>query len=248
MQVKPILRRAIWSSALLFSLSAHGQPPAALAAAMHVPDPGGPPPTPTRLYSGGTFSSTSVAFGTWGNTASAIVRPLALTNDVDDNATRATSSIGSSFPTTRLAIQFNSADVFTLQAQTISGNFRAQALASVSGTGNVYPAIRVAVYQNDLSTLRCELLNTSGSNTGTAVTSTTYTNRNYPASMALTPCACQNGDVLSIEVGGRATSGSSGTTYRVRYTGNAGTDLPVDNSTTSALNTWFEFENGLLIN
>lgn len=209
---------------------------------------GTPPATPTRLYSGGTFSSTSVAFGTWGNTASAVVRRLSTTNDVDDNAVRATAAIGASLPATRLAIQFNSADVFALAAQTISGNFRAQALASVSGTANVYPAIRVAVYQDDLTTVRCELLNTTGSNTGTAVTSTTYTNRSYPASMALTPCACQDGDVLSIEVGGRATSGTSTVTYRVRYTGNAvGGDLPVDNSTTTELNTWFEFENGLLI-
>lgn len=233
---------------LLLTLSAQGQSvPAVIAGAMHVPDAGGPPPTPTRLYSGGTFSSTSVAFGTWGNTASAVVRRFDLTNTVDDNAIRATAAIGASLPATRLAIQFNSADVFALAAQTISGNFRAQVLASVSGTANVYPAIRVAVYEPDLTTVRCELLNTTGSNTGTAVTSTTYTNRSYPASMALTPCACQDGDVLSIEVGGRATSGTSTVTYRVRYTGNAGTDLPVDNSTTTNLNTWFEFENGLQI-
>lgn len=175
----------------------------------------------------------------WGTTANALRRRGEATIQ-GDNTTRVSTTFGTTFPRTLAVLQFTYEDN-PLEAQTISGTFSAQFLASVSGTGSAYPVVIVKVMSSDYSVTRGELVNTSGSNYGTVVSSTTYTNRSFAVDIAMNPVVCQAGDVIVVEIGGRAVSGSSGTTFRIRYTSSLATpELAVDNSTTSEHVSWFK--------
>jgi hypothetical protein len=79
----------------------------------------------------------------------------------------------------------------------------------------------------------------------TANVSTTLTNVTY-STLTLTGVSVTAGQRIAIELGGNFTSGANvATTAAVNIADNSVTDLPVDNTTTTANNCWFEFSQAI---
>jgi hypothetical protein len=154
-----------------------------------------------------------------------------VTTRIGSAMTSKDSATGSSKVTT-LNRQYVSAP---LNAQTISGTVRGQVRGNYSNKAT-NPALGIYVVSRDGTTLRGTLLAITD---GSAYTKT-LTNRSTPASLALSSVGAQQGDRIVIEIGGDQTSNGNSHVTQSFGDDNA-TDLPVDNSTTTAYNPWVEF-------
>lgn len=210
---------------------------------------------PTRLYFQSTTTSalTSLAFdAAWQETAAAIRRSLTTPGHAKDPGTHpdlqfiVTSS--ATTPELHLIGQFVSAP---LRAQTIAGTIIGQIRAAESNTNfNGTIQIGVRVVSNDGLTVRATLLAVTGSTNTAAsppeIAVTTGTNRRFLNSSDVTPIAlssytCIDGDRLVVEIGIRdVDSGATRTAFL--QIGQSNTDLPENDTTTTAQCPWVQFD------
>lgn len=208
------------------------------------------PTVPTRFYfpSSGA-SDVSPAFdAAWNSSGSAVRRKLPLPGEHRTTA-MATTTITSSAtnPEKSLVAQYVSPP---LRAQTLSGNLRGQFRALESAAGlNATLQIGVRVVSKDGATVRATLLAVGGTTT-TATTppelATSLTNRRLltvgdVTPLVLTSYTCVDGDRLVIELGLNDKSVSTVQTGGISL-GDDSTDLPENDTTTTAQNPWVEFD------
>lgn len=205
----------------------------------------------TRLYlpsSAAAAAPNSPAFdASWEVTASAIRRTLELTKD---EITFATSAVATALNSPAGAVdvliaQFISAPIAS--NVTINGTFSGQMRAQENNaTGDLRIQCVVRVLQSDYSTVRGTLI---ASNAGALSHefNTSLRNISIPlgGSTSVSSVAAQTGDVLVVELGYRkhesATTSRTGTFDLGAVSG--GTDLAVDETTTTQNVPWVEFSN-----
>lgn len=135
-----------------------------------------------------------------------------------------------------------------LEAQTISGTVSGQirCLESASaGTGTVAIGIRVIT---PAGTVRGTLLNVTGAalDYATSLTNRSIAGPSSSTAVALTSTAVTAGDVIEIVLGTRDVDTNASRSYTINIGDNAGSDLAVDQSTTTANNPWVEFSQDLI--
>lgn len=131
-----------------------------------------------------------------------------------------------------------------IAGQTISGTVKGQIRGNESKNSmNGFCSIIIRVVSNDGSTDRGTPLAIT---TGGTEYSTSLTNRNTPVSTALTSVNAQNGDRIVIEIGARQTATSNNQNVTQSFGDNNATDLPEDETTTTANNPWVEFSGDLI--
>lgn len=132
-----------------------------------------------------------------------------------------------------------------LAAQTISGAISGQIRASeTNALAQDFPRINIRAFDSSGTTSRGTLIDLAGA---TEHTLTTLTNAKYPISTVPTSTDVSNGDVLVVEVGWRSVDTaitSWGSTLSIGRS--AATDLPVNETDTTAINPWIEFADDLL--
>jgi hypothetical protein len=141
-----------------------------------------------------------------------------------------------------------------LSAQTISGTIKGQIRCYESNVGvNATTAVHIRVCNEDGSIIRGTVLPISASDATTTPPefSTTLTNRRFQDAgelfaIVLTGLAVQERDRLIIELGFREVGTTTTRYMRHSYGDNSGTDLPENNTTTTANNPWIEFNNTIL--
>lgn len=137
----------------------------------------------------------------------------------------------------------------TLDAQTLSGNVKAQFQANEDNAGsNLFLTMKVMVISNDGSTVQATLLAITRA-TSLEVPTGSVTNRTFP-STALTSYACSSGDRLCVEVGlgSNITSGSGGIVghngaIRWGCSAASGDLLENETETGATYRPWMEFSN-----
>ena len=106
-----------------------------------------------------------------------------------------------------------------------------------NGTDNYVLVVGVRVVSEDGTTLRQNLRNPAAQSTEFA---TSLTNRTFSTTIAAGYVSVA-GDRIVVEVGFRATSGGSVANGGVSVGSDSGTDLPADETTTTANDPWIEF-------
>lgn len=142
-----------------------------------------------------------------------------------------------------------------LEAQTISGNLKGQALmneangltdAGVQTVARIWRPSTTAFVGTLLAANNYGAISATPGNVGYEL-ATTMTNRKIPSGWsgsgtALTSQTAEAGDCLVIEVGCRCFEGAATSrVLQLRGLSNAGTDLAEDETTTTSNNPWFEF-------
>jgi len=193
----------------------------------------------TRFYlpATGTAGLTPAISSTWNNTSNNLVRPMATTT----TGTSMSSNTGS-VPNVAYTL-FAQYVSEPLAAQTISGTVKGQIrsqLNNVSGA-TCSTAVTITVV-NSSGTIVATLLNATA---GNATLTTTLTNRTSPPSTSLTSYACADGDRIVVEIGIRRTAGTTSRNGTISMGDNSGTDLPENNTTTTANNPWIQFSQDL---
>lgn len=129
---------------------------------------------------------------------------------------------------------------------TTKGTVRGQFLCSeVSAADNYCVQCVIRILSGDGLTIRGIVYAADNSVLSNELIAGTETNTGIPrgSNFAAVPVHAVTyflGDALVIETGIRAFT-TSGNAAHIRYTDNAGTDLPIDNSETSQFNSWVEF-------
>jgi hypothetical protein len=209
-----------------------------------------------RLYLPSTgAAAVSPAFDSgWEHATATADRIAAVTTRISSSMTSktATKSTSSVADTDGIARQYVSDP---LAAQTITGTLKGQVRAMESATSaNMRSQIVVRVVSNDGSTERGVLypgdLHTHGANANANPTNefgTSLANRRFPRSgfaNTLTSVTTEDGDRLVIEIGFRHhLASSTATVGTFSFGDNSGTDLPENDTTTTANNPWVEFSN-----
>lgn len=134
-----------------------------------------------------------------------------------------------------------------LFAQTITGTVKGQIRCQeVSAGDDRFPQIRVLVVSGDGSVVRGTLLDFDNSALSHEW-ATSLTSRQFPrgGAVAVSSVAALAGDRIAIETGvGRSVI--SGNNITMIYQDDNATDLPEDETTTAANNSWLEFSQTLL--
>lgn len=199
-------------------------------------------PTVTRLYLPSTGTpSISPAFDSGWEKTSAAVRRSASISKISSAMTALNPGYTGTTGDDGLVAQF----VFgPIAAQTISGNVKAQIIATEGAfLSDYYPQMKVRVVSSDGLTVRGTLLDYHSY--GTEFLSTA-TNKTWP-STALTSVVASQGDYVVVEIGYHWTSAFSSTAESLRFGDDGSADLPEDEVTTTAtLNPWVEFDSYIL--
>lgn len=193
-------------------------------------------PVATRFYlpSTGAAAVAPAFSGDWGRTAEAD-RVAAVTTKISSSMTDKVVGSPSSFTYAVLGRQYVSAP---LSAQTISGTVKSQVRAKDPDFED-HLRLLIRVCSNDGSTFTGTLLALADHGTGASLTAT-LKNRAFASSgTALTSLAINSGDRLVIEYG--VFTGVLANASYLNCGDNSGTDLPEDETTTSAYNPWIEF-------
>lgn len=195
-------------------------------------------PVATRLYlrASGSTAITPTADGSWEDTNEMVRRPAG----IDRSGTTMGLETFTKDSSSNLDVACYQFIYGPLQAQTISGNVKAQVLVNENVSGaNAYLQMNIRVIAPDGSTVRGTAL--AHSTYGNELV-TTVTNHTFP-STALSSVAAQEGDYLVIEMGYRGTGAT--TSSSSFYMGDDGSeDLPEnETSTSSSPNPWIEFSN-----
>lgn len=189
----------------------------------------------TRLYPGTAAASLSPAFNaSWNVTTGASRYKMTMSERGAGLADRTTSAVGAAAVRKVLADQWISAPML---AQTVTGTLTGQMKGKISSTssstGQLFAYLRVC---NSSGTITQDI----GTLTTTNLTTTT-TNRTL-ISLNVGSVTISDGDCFVIEVGGNYSSGSNTTrTFTINKGNDRGTDLPVNNTATTADDPWFEF-------
>lgn len=198
----------------------------------------------TREYFPGssvTSDVTPVISAYWTNTSQNIVRGL-VTPKQSGSATVGPKDIDSSSSTA--STLFTQCISAPLAAQTISGNVKAQMRVNVNSvSGNTISPVIIINVVNPAGTIVAVLLSATTGNSATATT----TNRSIPVSTALSSYACATGDRIVIELGMVRSVGVNARTGNLFFS-QASSDLPEDNTTTTANNSWIEFSQTINFN
>lgn len=204
--------------------------------------------SPSRLYLPSTgAAAVSPAFDTeWELTTSATRLAAVTTRISSAQATVYSGSIATQFDD-GLCVQFVSAPIAAGPiAGTLKGQLRASRTGSGGGaSGGLRAQIVVRVVSNDGSTFRGTLyagdLDVTNTTDPTSEFAGTATNRAFPrgGAVALSPVSAQTNDRIVIELGARRHGGDA--TPILTVGDNSGTDLPEDETTTTAGNPWIEF-------
>lgn len=149
-----------------------------------------------------------------------------------------------------LAYQFTSGP---LQAQAISGTVKGQFRASEnSATGDYRAQMRLYVVSGDGTTVRGVLLELDEGALTSEFVLSTLTNRKFPlawagAGAALTLVNALDGDRLVLEIGARTHNATTTpVTFNLEIRSDAASDLPEDETDTTALNSWVELSHDVL--
>lgn len=196
-----------------------------------------------RLYLPSTgAAAVSPAFsGSWGRTADGD-RIAAVITKINSAMTNQAANVPSGSNYAVLGRQYVSAP---LAAQTISGTVKSQVRAyDVTNTNEDHLRLLIRVCSNDGSTFRGTVLSLGDYGSGTTLANTIKNRKFANSGTALTSLAVNAGDRLVIEYG--VYGGSSAATDYLNFGDNSGTDLPEDETTTSAYNPWIEFSNALV--
>lgn len=201
----------------------------------------------TRFYlpaSGTTSDVTPTISGEWTSSGSSVVRQAKTAWGPTSGANTSLTVNNSSSTASTLFVRYVSEP---LAAQTISGNLTGQARLSLSSATGCTAITKIVVTVVDiLGNIRSTLFN--GASGSSAIT-TTQTNRFFPASTALSSFACNTGDRLVFEMGIVRTAGTTSRTGNIAYgSTNGGTDLPINETTTTGNNPWIEISNTILFN
>lgn len=207
----------------------------------------GSTPVTLRFYLPSTGDAdVSPSFGgSWNGTSGADRRKCVTTRISSSMTNKTFTSLTGTSPQFILSRQYVSAP---LEAGTLSGNIKGQVRGAGSGA-DANLAVSVFVVSNDGSTVRGTALAPSASQLTTSPPefegSSVSVNRQMldasnNASIALTPVNAQAGDRLVIEIGVREIDGG-GINGTIVYGDNSGTDLPENNTTSTANNPWIEF-------
>lgn len=203
---------------------------------------GGGTPQTVRFYlSSSAAPATSPAFaGDWTRTSGAQRREMSTTPDASSMANRGNS--GQASPAKILTRQYVATSA--LGAGTFSGTVKGQIRGVLMNVfeGGVAGQFSIVgkIVSSDGSSVRGTFL--AYTTFGAGLNSGTQTNRSLTET-AITPVVVQDGDLVVLEIGFDYQSGTNTTTNcSGRYGSSAGSDLPQDNSTTTDLRPWFEFE------
>lgn len=194
-----------------------------------------------RIYLPSTgAAAVSPAFGGgWGRTAEAD-RVAAVTTKISSSMTDKYVASPGGFTYAVLGRQYVSG---SLAAQTISGTVKSQVRAGDSDFED-HLRLLIRVCSSDGSTFTGTLLALGDYGTGAVLTSTKKNRAFASSGTALTSLAVNAGDRLVLEYGvytGTLANGSN-----LNFGDNSGTDLPEDNTTTTANNPWIEFSQALI--
>ena len=128
-----------------------------------------------------------------------------------------------------------------LVAQTISGTIKGQLRGSESNAGmDGVASIGIFVCNAQGVIVATLLTITNPALTGNEYTNT-LANRNTPISSTLSSYTCVNGDRLVIEIGVSQKANSNNRNVTHSFGDNSATDLPEDQTTTTANNPWIQF-------
>lgn len=211
--------------------------------------------TAKRLYIANTTVDTEMApfdvsasnLGGWngnigtGSPGNTIHRKATAERRVDN--VQVSGGTGSSSGTNRVVGVFSTGP---LLAQHIFGSVRGQVRANQSfASDDRNIQIRIRVVSGNGSVERGILLDFDNSDLSHEF-ATSLTNRFMPkaGTAALTPVTAQAGDRILVEVGVRRFS-TAGSTHQFDFRDDSSTDLPVDETTAAANNSWIEFTDGL---
>ena len=130
-----------------------------------------------------------------------------------------------------------------IAAQNITGTVKGQLRGDESATNqDMVSAIGIRVVSNDGSTVRGTLLSITYPALAGNEYDTSYANRYTPTSTAVSSVTAQNGDRIVIEIGCyRYAAGNPPGRCTQSFGDDSTTDLPEDQTTTTADNPWIEF-------
>lgn len=195
----------------------------------------------TRFYLIETAATVAPAFSaTW--SANSGARRILLLSPLGSNDSFSAAELGIAESNVAIRQYISS----PLLSQTISGSIKGQILAQEGNSlDDCCAQLRLRVVKSDL-TDRGVLLDVDGSGL-THEFATTLTNRQFPrgGSVALSSLAVQAGDRLVLEIGFKQSSTTTNL-VNIQVTGNAGADLPENETATSPDNSWIELSQTLL--
>lgn len=217
----------------------------------------------TRFYLSSTEAApispafnTGMSFGIWNVTTGADRLKMSTTKDGSTMTSKTSGAVGAAATRLVLIRQYVSAPLAaqTITASSASDFLRMQIRSAMSSTSSSTGQLAVNLYVvTPAGAIRGILLDWAG--TGTNLPQTTLTNRGTASSttgLKYTDWATtgnisvQDGDYLVFETGWAYTSGTNTTrTATQSFGSNNATDLPNDNSTTTANNPWIELSQTL---
>lgn len=200
----------------------------------------------TKFYlSSSAAAAISPAFSAWTRTTEGDRKNMSPTKDgsaLTNKSVWANTTVGSS--QTALCRQYVSDALAAGISFTTSHQVSAQVRVLESATNDNIDGvvIRVKVIASDGSTLQATLITAAFGNTNEW--STSLANRSVPAAFypLETNYTTAAGDYLVCEFGARITGTGSTVTGQMNFGSSAGSDLPVDETTTTALDPWFNID------
>lgn len=199
----------------------------------------------TRFYLGPTSAPTILPAFSAGWEVSAAATRAIMAQSKPGGATTIARSDGAGANDDVLSVQFVSQP---MSAQSISGFVKGQIRASESALAGDWRAqMRAYVVSSDGVTVRGVLLDFDGSALTSEFVLNVLTNRKFPlawtgSGAALTLVNALDGDRLVIEIGARSHAAAGGNTYSLEFRADAASDLPEDETSTDAFNSWIEFD------
>ena len=197
---------------------------------------------PTRIYlpSTGAAEITPAFSADWEKTTGATRIKCVVTKITSSAASITSSENVSTSPYDVLTRQYVSDP---LKAQTISGTVKGQIRCQEANADADYcAAMLIRVVSGDGTVERGVLLSYFPASLASEYATAALTNRSFPPSTALSPVVAQAGDRLVIEVGTRSFNVHTTSRNATHSFGDiSGTDLPEDETTTTASNAWVEF-------
>jgi len=206
-----------------------------------------------RIYlpASGAAGLAALAFDAGWNKTSQATRLKGVLAKIDTALTTRSMLSSAATPELHCCVQYQLAG---LAAQSLSGTVKGQTRANVNNVlfaGTIAIGIRVV---SAAGVVRGTALAVSASDSAstpprlnTALTNRPFMDVSENAALALTPVACQTGDVLVIELGSRdVDTGTARSCFLSVGDPIAAADLPEDSTTTTALCPWIEFSANLV--